>query len=273
MTKGTKSILLWVLAILLMCFMAVYQRLTGPTHPERGKVSIHNTVIKFKLLRSQGGSTDAPVKIKVTDNTIVGEVRYRLFKSGGEWQSIVMERDGEFLVAALPNQPPAGKLEYSVNLYHDLESVALTENPIVIRYKGDVPGYILIPHILFMFLAMVFSMRAGFEAMFKGSSVLVQTKLTLLFLIVGGLMLGPAVQYFAFGEWWTGWPLGNDLTDNKTAVAVLGWVVAFIKLRKNPNHRTWVIVACFVLLAVYLVPHSMFGSELDYTTGQINTGN
>ncbi|MDO9512534.1 MAG: hypothetical protein Q7J34_12295 [Bacteroidales bacterium] len=272
MKQGTKSTLLWVLAVLLMCFMAVYQRLTGPTHPERGKAVINNTDVKFKLLRSQGGIIDAPVKIKVADTAIRGEVKYRLFNTDSEWVSLMMIREGEFLTAFLPNQPPAGKLEYSVNLYHDIESVSLTEQPVVIRYKGHVPEYILYPHILLMFLAMVFSMRAGLEAMVNGPSAYMQAKFTLIFLIIGGLILGPTVQYFAFGEWWTGWPLGSDLTDNKTAVAVLGWIVAFVKLRKNPKHRTWVIVACLVLLAVYLIPHSMFGSELDYNTGQINTG-
>jgi hypothetical protein len=86
------------------------------------------------------------------------------------------------------------------------------------------------------------------------------------------MLLGPAVQKYAFGAFWTGWPFGNDLTDNKTLVAVIGWLIAWLRVRKYPNRRGWAIAAALILLAVYLIPHSMFGSELDYSTGEIETG-
>ena len=41
----------------------------------------------------------------------------------------------------------------------------------------------------------------------------------LLLLAVGGFILGPLVQNYAFGELWTGVPFGWDLTDNKTLIA------------------------------------------------------
>jgi hypothetical protein len=40
------------------------------------------------------------------------------------------------------------------------------------------------------------------------------------------MILGPVVQYYAFGEFWTGVPFGWDLTDNKTLVAVIFWALA-----------------------------------------------
>jgi hypothetical protein len=44
-------------------------------------------------------------------------------------------------------------------------------------------------------------------------------------------------------------------------------------LRKDRNKKGWALAASIILLAVYLIPHSMFGSELDYATGEIETGN
>ena len=124
-----------------------------------------------------------------------------------------------------------------------------------------------------MFLAMLYSSRTGIEALAKGPKVQPYSLFTLIFLLVGGLILGPVVQKFAFGAYWTGWPFGEDLTDNKTAVAFLGWLVAYFAVRRNSKNRYTAIIAAVILLAVYLIPHSMFGSELDYVKGTIETGN
>ena len=47
------------------------------------------------------------------------------------------------------------------------------------------------------------------------------TFLTMGSLFLGGMLLGPIVQNFAFGDYWTGIPFGWDLTDNKTLLAAI----------------------------------------------------
>jgi hypothetical protein len=52
-------------------------------------------------------------------------------------------------------------------------------------------------------------------------------------------------------------------------VAVLFW--------KRPNPRDWAVrgaifVAAAVMLAVYVIPHSLRGSELNYDEGEVETG-
>ena len=96
--------------------------------------------------------------------------------------------------------------------------------------------------------------------------------ITLISLFLGGLILGPVVQNLAFGEFWTGWPFGGDLTDNKTLVSFAFWLIAAIRLRKHPEQKGWVLAAAVIMILVYLVPHSMFGSELDYSSGEVQTG-
>ncbi len=56
---------------------------------------------------------------------------------------------------------------------------------------------------------------------------------TLFLFIAGGMILGPLVQYFAFGELWTGIPFGWDLTDNKTLIALIFWILAVVMNRKK----------------------------------------
>jgi hypothetical protein len=85
------------------------------------------------------------------------------------------------------------------------------------------------------------------------------------------MVLGPIVQYYAFGDLWTGIPFGWDLTDNKTLIALLFWILAVIMNRKK-ERPLYTALAAFVLLLVYSIPHSLFGSELDYTSGQVTQG-
>jgi uncharacterized BrkB/YihY/UPF0761 family membrane protein len=90
----------------------------------------------------------------------------------------------------------------------------------------------------------------------------------LIFLILGGLIFGPIVQKFAFGAFWTGIPFGYDLTDNKTLIAFLFWLIPFFYRNKPETFSKFVIIAAIVTLIVFLIPHSLFGSELDYTTNR-----
>ena len=112
---------------------------------------------------------------------------------------------------------------------------------------------------------MLFAMRTGIEALRPKSNPRKLALWTTGFLIAGGMILGPLVQKFAFGKFWTGFPLGSDLTDNKTLIAVIAWIVAIIAGRGGKPARGWVLAAVIILLAVYFIPHSLFGSELDYS--------
>ena len=79
------------------------------------------------------------------------------------------------------------------------------------------------------------------------------------------------MQLYAFGELWTGIPFGKDFTDNKTLIALIFWIIAFVANRKK-QRPAWIIIAAIVMLLVYLIPHSMGGSEFNYETGEIVTG-
>jgi hypothetical protein len=122
-----------------------------------------------------------------------------------------------------------------------------------------------------MFIAMLFSTLAGLMSIIKYPSYKNYANWTLLTLIVGGMILGPIVQYYAFGDLWTGIPFGWDLTDNKTLIAFLFWILAVVMNRKK-ERPLYVALAAFVLLLVYCIPHSLFGSELDYASGEVTQG-
>jgi len=261
-----KKAAFWILAFLITASTAVYQRRTGPTYPVNGKTTIANTLIRYELLRTHETGKDCPVQIEVQNPEISGAVLYKRHKTSDPWTSIPMERQADSLVTALPQQPPAGKLQYKVVLSHLGDETSLAgEDPVIIRFKGAVPIWILIPHMLVMFMAMLFSARAGIEALRPKSNPRKLAIWTTGILFVGGFILGPLVQKFAFGALWTGFPFGFDLTDNKTLIAFVGWIIALIAGRKGKPARGWVLAAATLLLIIFLIPHSMLGSELDYS--------
>ncbi len=272
MNKRNSSIAWWVIALVFTLSLAVYQRLTGPTYPVRGTIEVNGSTLKYRLIRSSESDRPAEIVLKNVDDGITAEISYKRFKVDEPYKTVAFTRADENLTAALPPEPAAGKLQYTVTVTSGGTAYQLSEEPVVIRFKGPVPGFVLLPHIVLMFLAMLFSTRTGIEAIRKGDKVKIYTGLTLLFFMIGGMFLGPVVQKFAFDAYWTGWPFGQDLTDNKTLVAFIAWIIAYLRIRKSSRNNWWAIVAAVVLLAVYLIPHSMFGSELDYTTGEVTTG-
>lgn len=257
--------LIWIFAILFTVVIAGYQRRTGPTYPMKVKKEIGQTVIRTDLIRTYDGQDDAKVILQIPDTSIKGKIQFRKFKSYDNWTSAPMIRKGDSLIACLPHQAIAGKVMYHISLIKGSEEVLLNDDAAVLRYKGHVPMYILLPHILIIFLAMLFSTITGLEAITKGKNTLLYTWITLITLFIGGLILGPIVQKFSFDVFWAGWPFGHDLTDNKSIVAFIFWVIALIVQYRNRENKFWTILASIILLIVFLIPHSMLGSEIDYT--------
>ncbi|MBM3420250.1 MAG: hypothetical protein FJY11_03855 [Bacteroidetes bacterium] len=267
-----KNIIYWFLAVVITISAAIYQRSTGPTYPMRAEVNVNGEVYRIKLVRSLGLDERPSVRLAIFDETASAKLFYKRFRTDDPY----METDFIFgmdemkgFFAAVPPQPPAGKLQYYIEITDSGGTQTLfREAPVVIRFKGAVPGWALTPHILLMFFAMLFSTAAGLMAAFGNESQRRYGIVTLVLLLAGGMILGPVVQYYAFGEFWTGVPFGWDLTDNKTLVSVLFWVLAVVMnyRRKKPAYT---IIAAAVLLLVYSIPHSMFGSELDFATGEI----
>ncbi len=261
-----KTFLLWFIAVILTLSSAVYQRLTGPTYPVRGSVEVNDTEISYKLLRSHYTTADAVMKIVLQGADMEGEITWRRYKSNDPWFTDELSQKGDTLIIVIPKQPSAGKVMYKISLIDDSgRRYELAEEPVIIRFKDPVPIYVLIPHIIAMFGSMLLSTRTGLEAIFRNRNTYRLTLWTIGFLFVGGLILGPIVQKFAFGAFWTGWPLGTDLTDTKTAVALLFWLIAMWRLRRQSGGRVFTIIAALVTLITFLIPHSVLGSEIDYT--------
>jgi hypothetical protein len=273
-----RNVGLWILAFVLMLSAGVYQRYTGPTYELRGSYTVSEQAVKYRLVRSAHSTADAVVVIPAPVG-VAGDLVYRRYPTDDEFTRVPLERQGDELVGTLPAQPPAGKLEYHLDLMTPVGPVVApdTGENAVIRFKGPVPAWVLFLHVAFMFFGVLVAWRVGIAALFTGEGIKELSRAALVLFTVGGLFLGPWVQKYAFDDWWTGVPFGWDLTDNKTLVMWFAWFFALIVIGRGAKRdateggttgekkaRLAVVIAAIVTVAVYLIPHSMAGSQLDY---------
>jgi hypothetical protein len=276
------SAILWALSAVITLGCLTYQDMTGPTYPLEGELRTSGGPVRFKFMRSETIGRDLAIMLlEPVPEGITGSVEYRRYRSNDEWVTVPLTR-GEFefsrrgragrvraLGALLPGLAErAGKYEYFVHIDDGAgEPVSVTgDTPIYARYKAEVPVLALIMHIAVIFASMALAVRTALEAVFDGNYKWLLWA-TVVSLLLGGFVLGPLVQWHAFGVWWSGVPFGYDWTDNKVLVGLAFWLLAAFLNRGGRRSRWSVYLALAVTLIVYFIPHSFFGSEYDYRTG------
>lgn len=290
-----KKLLLWLLAVIITLAAVKFQRSTGPTKPLYEQFTVKGQTCETFLPRSwettinnseasgDYESLNKKLEIKINIDSLPADIEgmfvYRLYPGNGPADTLKALRNGSEFIVTMSAQPPAGKIAYNFILNNPSASDSTVSKEIklggidgvILRFKSHVPVGVLIPHILLMFIAMLVSNYIGIAAFSKNIN-LNSSIIVLLFVFgAGGLILGPLVQNYAFGAYWTGWPFGSDLTDNKTLLAFIIWVAAWMFNRKKPRRYLY-IIAAVVMLLVYSIPHSTAGSEYDRSKGQIVTG-
>lgn len=270
-----RTVWFWLIAIVITLAAIVFQRQSGPTYPKKIDFSVDTVAATLKLPRSSEVGGQLQIAIPALPWEYTAKLHHRPYPSNSEWTvEPPFWPENDKFVSYLPEvNQKAAKLEYFIEIEHFTsgEIIKLPEEPVVIRYKGAVPAWALIPHIIFIFIALIFSSLSGVMAAFNHSKFKFWSVVTLILIFVGGLIFGPIVQKFAFDHFWTGFPLGMDLTDNKTLIMFVAWLVAvLVNWKRSVPIAT--ILAAILTLVIYSIPHSLRGSEFSYESGEIVTG-
>lgn len=270
-----RSIWFWLAAIFITLVAIIFQRQTGPTYPKKVQFDVDTVQVNIKLPRSYEINKSLQIELPALSWEWTARLYHRPYPLDTAWTvEPPFWPEGDKLVSYLPTvSQKAAKIEYYLEFenYGSGTIFQIPEEPVVMRFKGGVPAWALIPHIILIFIAMIFSNLAGIMAFFKHDKYKLWGAITLVLIFFGGLIFGPVVQKFAFGHYWTGFPFGSDLTDNKTLIMFVVWTIAVLaNLKRNTPWLT--VVASVVTLLVYCIPHSLRGSEFSYESGEIVTG-
>ncbi|MCK5583591.1 MAG: hypothetical protein KAI33_07375, partial [Elusimicrobiales bacterium] len=170
-----KKIFFWILSFIITVSFAYFQKITGPTYPIKNSLKYKESILNYHLPRSCTiGKNDCLIKIKIeearqrvsakgkeqrveiselkSESDWVGTIVWRRYKTSDEWSFLEMDYADKELRACIEEQPPAGKIEYKVEIGDKKNKVLITQKSVITRFKGFVPPYVLIPHIIFMFL-------------------------------------------------------------------------------------------------------------------------
>ena len=255
---------LWTVAVLVSLAAAQIEMQTGATHPLRRVVEIADSTFRVKLPRLHSGSSGAKVAIP-DPGGINAKLLWREADSGGDFVRVPMTSEGETLMALFPSRNPPDKLEYRLELEGAGDTIIVPEGRLVtLSFTGGVPAWLLVPHILFMFLTTLFAARCALELLNPARDLKKFTRLTLGALIIGGFVIGIPAEYYAIGKWWTGFPLGNSVTDNKTLVVLAFWVTALVALERGGDSPSatsrWLsVLAASATFVLFLLPGDICG--------------
>lgn len=254
--------------------------------------SVHKTVEKSGILIDHNtvpkkiGDGDAVISVKV-----IGAKEVKLFYKieNGEFRSVNMglkEGESDLFVAFIPYQKKGTQAWYYIEARKQIGDTKLTVSlpdknspnfkPILLKFEGNVPPYIIVSHVFCNFAGIFFSVLAIFSTvdLMRGKSTLKKSVLfsllTFIFLFTGFLLVGSALNSFAFGVMWEAFPFGSDITDNKSQIILLFWVVTLFLVKgtifgKDPSknlvsektYSTMVIISFVVTVIMYLIPHSI----------------
>lgn len=248
---------------------------------QNGILIDHNTVPK------QVGD-----EIPVISAKVKGASEVKLFykiEEGGEFTSVVMRpKAGEedIFEASMPVHPKGVKAWYYIEVKRQTTQgetkITLPDKnspdfkPVKLKFEGYVPAYIIIPHVLSIFGAIFFAVLTLFSAIDvrKVKRTLKESikfpVWTVILMLLGFLPFGIAMNYFAFGTWWEAFPFGKDITDNKSQVILLFWLITLFLVKgtllgkgaeknlvSDRGYSNMVIISFIITVAMYAIPHSI----------------
>jgi len=256
----------WFAAILITFTIAIFQLIMGTANPLAVQVNTGKQLLQCELTRTYNGKTDCPIILPIGDIKVSGSILYRVYPSESKMSRIDFDREGDKLIANLPSQPPSGKLEYRVFLEREGTTIYVNEGkPVIIRFLGKVPIYILILQSILIFLAILFSNITGIYAGLGIKSFKWMIYLDILILLAVIFLLQPLMHKYALNQWWTCFPNSWEAGDNKLLIALMVWLVtAYFNLKKN--RRGLVVIASIISIFMFSVPHGFPGFVHDPIT-------
>lgn len=243
-------------------------------HPEDYSISKNGLTLTHRSVTEDFG--DGPIlRVSTSSTQDLTALVYFTRTMGGSYEADTLQQVSGGFQAILPVLKKGERLFYHIEVFNNSELAARfpPESDQFIKFKGRVPGYILIPHIVCMFATVFFGLLTVFSSVsvVRGSGDIRKSVRylfwTVVFAFIGGFPLGYLVAYLAFGQGWEGVPIGWDITDNKTVILFLFWLATFILTRRGlkgepmtVSKKVYMYLAMtsfIVTFIAFLVPHSI----------------
>lgn len=136
-----------------------------------------------------------------------------------------------------------------------------------IRFEGKASFILLLLHIVLMIAAIFYLIHALYYAMYflqtdeKSLHMVRSVNTGILAFFITGFPIGWIIEKQVIGNYWEGIPFGWDITDSKTLIILLLWVVFILLQRRGvitlKGYARWVIINTIITILLFLLPHSL----------------
>jgi hypothetical protein len=136
-----------------------------------------------------------------------------------------------------------------------------------IRYEGKASFALLLLHIVLMIMAVFLLIHAFYYAMnylFTGereNAITRSVNIGTITFFITGFPIGCIIEKQVLGNYWEGVPFGWDITDSKTLIILVMWVILIRLQNKNKIsmrcYSKWVIINTIITLILFMLPHSI----------------
>ena len=238
------------------------QQFTSSDRPYNTSININKNDYDFKLPIVHEGNEECLLELNIPDTSIRGKIFFRRLNFNEDWKVNRLIRYDEKLLGVLSPQQPNLKLQYYIELESGANVYSIAKlNPVIVRFQGAVPKYILFPHVALMFVALIFSCFAGILSLFNAESYKKYSNVTFYLFAIGIIIFGFLVHIISYRHLILN-PLGhNDLTFYKNLVIFLLWLGVY-QLNKKFNIRYLVFLVSLLTLVLYCLPQQLIISWL-----------
>lgn len=277
-----------IIALLITLILLSIARHISQRKPELKVVESEGIKIEHTTVVEKIGEGDVDIFAKISTPEPIEKYQVTLaYKiDQGDFLSVAMlpkDENSKSFFTTIPSQSK-GKRAYYYLAVTDKQGqevsfpdrVKLLNPPFMIKFKGKVSPFVLIAHIIAMFGGVFFVFLVLFSTvdLLRGKDVLKSVNnfslLTTLFIFLGGFPLGFLVAHQTFGVAWSGIPFGWDITDNKTVILLVYWLIllylmkgtvfkkrAELNLTGHKSISILTILGVILTLLIYLIPHSI----------------
>lgn len=135
------------------------------------------------------------------------------------------------------------------------------------RFEGEASFILLLFHIVLMIAAFFLLIHALYYAMNylatgeRGDSIIRSVNLGIITFFITGFPIGCIIEKQVLGNYWEGVPFGWDITDSKTLIILVIWlIIIWLNAKNKMGMRTyskWVIINTIITIILFLLPHSL----------------
>lgn len=136
-----------------------------------------------------------------------------------------------------------------------------------IRYEGKATFILLLAHIMLMIMAFFLLIHALYYAMNylltgeRETAIFRSVNIATITFFITGFPIGCVIEKQVLGNYWEGIPFGWDITDSKTLIILVIWVILIWLQSKKKisvrNYAKWVIINTIITIGLFMLPHSI----------------